>query len=702
MNDIANVNNSIWVKVQTKKNENIKYLENIKTNGEKEKKKNKFIEQALKIIEIEIEKYLIKCQILLKYYLNKVGLLSDIMGIFQHSNDEYMFKVEYKKYLYINFNINNLTNNTNYSSNPELLNTLSTKETQFCFYNDNPNFNFDKNIENNLNILFMNVLKIIIRQDRLNIKYIEKIKSYLNKGDKNYKPSNSKEISIKNKKTSLSSFSFPINNNSMSKSSIQKKKQKNFSSNLVNNVEGISAEELLKNELIEEKNNLKYRIMYLYNFILRYIQTINDCYNGIFNNMDEWIIMNMQTQNNKLNEFINYLKRALNKGFEEITMKGREFEYNDKYVKNKKSVLPIYKDLYPDKIINLSIQFSKGDNFQQNLIKLNDLNYVQQFVYNINDLIVLYQAIKEYNLQTCEYFVKYEIVKELFMNYIIIQKDYFLFYDDPNKIKISNKFNNSNMNGICKKMKFYSYEKIDKFIKIFSIYENKYININELFTTLIIIGSELINSEKFEELIKEYIPENKRDKKNILLTLDEFMKIPLWFENDKYLNELSDYSEEKIFIGEYSPNYSINQINQQKKNKKYIEKFGNESKASSIKDNNNKNAKNEKIKKMDKIKETIFEINMENNFFDINKIKELLDKLNNYCNKRNRKISINKEDFNNIDIEDKCYRFSSDDIDDYFDMDKNIDFHKNNSNNIKNVKAHMKISNNIFNNIFEK
>ena len=59
-------------------------------------------------------------------------------------HDEYMFKIEYKKYLYNNFNINNLTKYTNYSSNPELLNTLSTKETQLSFFNNN--FNFDRNI----------------------------------------------------------------------------------------------------------------------------------------------------------------------------------------------------------------------------------------------------------------------------------------------------------------------------------------------------------------------------------------------------------------------------------------------------------------------------------------------------------------------------------------------------------------------------
>ena len=365
----------------------------------------------------------------------------------------------------------------------------------------------------------MNSLKIIIRQDRLNIKYLNKIKAYLNKNEKNYKPSNSKEVSIKNKKANASSFSFPNNNSVVtSRSSMHKKKLKNMGNTVLNNAEGTSIEEILKNQLIEEKNNVKYRLMYLQNFVLRYINVINECYNKVFNNMDEWIIMNMNTQNIKLNEFINYLKRALNKNFDEITMKGREFDYNDKYIKNRKSVLPIYKELYPDKILNLNKQFAKGDNFKNNLIKLTDINLIQQYVYNINDLMTLYQTIKEYSLQTCEYFVKYEIVKELFINYVINQKEYYLFYDDNSKMKITNKLNNYNMNGICKKMKFYSYEKIDDFLKIFFVYENKYININELFTTLIIIGSELITIEKFDDIIKNQIPEDKRNKPSILLT----------------------------------------------------------------------------------------------------------------------------------------------------------------------------------------
>ena len=738
MDDIGNVNNSIWVKVQTKKIENIKYLENIKTNGEKEKKIHKFIDQAIKIFEVEIERYLIKCEIILKYYLNKVGLLSDIMGIFQHSNDEYMFKIDYKQYLYNNFtnnfnnNINNNINsinansnannisNTYYSTKPELIKTCSTNETQLTFnQNNNNNLNcndsyyyYKKNIENNLDILFMNSIKIILRQDKLNIKYLNKIKSYLNKNDKNInKPQNSKEskeISIKNKKSNISSFSFPNNNSVItSKSSMQKKKGKNMANTLINNTEGLSIEEILKNQLIEEKNNLKYRLMYLQYFILRYINVINDCYNTIYNNMDSWIIMNMDTQNNKLNEFINYLKRALNKNFDEITMKGREFDYNDKYVKNKKVVLPIYKNLYPDNIINLGKPFSKGDDFRNNLIKITDINLVQQYVYNINDLMNLYLTIKEYSLQTCEYYVKYEIVKELFMNYVINQKEYSLFYDDNNKNRLSNvnaNINNisnktyNNMNGVCKIMKFYSYGKIDDFIKIFCVYDNKYININELFTTLIIIGSELISVEKFDELIKEFIPEEKKNDTRILLKKEEFLKIHFWFENDRYLNELSDNSEEYIFIGDYSPNYSINQINIVKK-KKYNDKFGSESKTSFKKE------KIEKKKKIDRIKEVIFEMYMENNLIDIIKLKELIDKLNLFRDNKIKDSIMNyKEDTDNVDIDDKCYRFSMDNVDNNIEIDKNIDMNQRTRSMSTSIsQKHVKVlPKNIFNIIFEK
>ena len=86
---------------------------------------------------------------------------------------------------------------------------------------------------------------------------------------------NSKEASLKNvKKSNISSVSFPNNNNISivtSKSSF-KKKVKNIS-NQLSNYDSYS-EENVKNHLTEEKNILKYRLMYLMSFVLKYIGII--------------------------------------------------------------------------------------------------------------------------------------------------------------------------------------------------------------------------------------------------------------------------------------------------------------------------------------------------------------------------------------------------------------------------------------------
>ena len=685
--DISNMNNSIWVKVQMKKKDDINYLEKIKNNGEKDKYINKFMNLIFKIYEIELEKYLIKNEIIIKYFLNKVGLLSNILGIFHQTPDEFLFKIDYKQYLYKD-NIN--PNNMYIKTKTDLYNTLSTNETQSNF-KENSN-----NIEKDLKKVFDNAIKIIIRQEKLNENYIEKIKSVTNKGDKdnksNNKNTNSKDLSSKyNKKGGNTNMSMSNNNNhstSTSKPTAPRKKSKK----LLNKTEDLSMEEILNKNLTQEKNNIKYRLMYLNCFIKKYVLLINNCFDSVYSSMDDWIIMNLDTQNNKLNEFITYLKRALDKNIESISMEGREFDYNDKYFKNKKYVLPLYKSFYPEEIINLNIKFNYGNNFVNNLIKLNKLNLVQQYVYNINDLIDLYHTIKEYGIQTCDYYVKYEIVKNIFINKVIgeKEKEFFLFYGNNNKnIRIKNNDEKEKIfNGVCKRMKFYSSEKIDNFIKIFYVYENKYININELFTTLLIIGSELISSQKLNEEIK------KDNKSHILLTEEQFMKINFWFENDQYLNELSDLSEQNYYRGQYNPAFSINQINSG--NKK--EEINNYNKTNSY---SRKFSEHKKLsvklggkKKIEKIKETIFDINKNNDgLFDINLFKKLLDLLNNYCNKKKegKKESINN---NKVDIDenDKCFRFSSDDLDEYIYMDKNEHI-KHNAQNV---------INNIFNNIFEK
>ena len=109
------------------------------------------------------------------------------------------------------------------------------------------------------------------------------------------------------------------------------------------------------------------------------------------------------------------------------------------------------------------------------------------------------------------------------------------------------------------------------------------------------------------------------------------MKINFWFENDQYLNELSDLTEQSFFQGQYSSSCSINQINNGNKNKNPLDEFfmsNNFRKSSEYK---KLSFKIEKRKKIDKIKETIFDINKNSNgFIDIKIIGDLLDLLKNF------------------------------------------------------------------------
>ena len=106
----------------------------------------------------------------------------------------------------------------------------------------------------------------------------------------------------------------------------------------------------------------------------------------------------------------------------------------------------------------------------------------------------------------------------------------------------------------------------------------------------------------------------------------------------------------------------------------------------------------EKKKKINKIKEIIFEINKNNESnFDINIFGQLLDLLDNYCKKKEKEKNENNQNQNqniiDIDENDKCFRFSSDDLEDY-------KYRTTMHNKNKKTSANS-IINNIFNKIFE-
>ena len=183
------------------------------------------------------------------------------------------------------------------------------------------------------------------------------------------------------------------------------------------------------------------------------------------------------------------------------------------------------------------------------------------------------------------------------------------------------------------------------------MFNDNFVNINEVFSSLLILGSQLISSDDFFKLIKEYIPENKKEEKNIFLTKEEFMELPMWFERDDYLNALKDANEKEKYL-----NFS-------------------EENNTSEKDKNNDNKHGVKPLKINAIKEALFEINSEDGILELNKFLSFLNKLN--------LISESKKDINNI------IDFDKNSINQKKSKDENLDISnkKEENINISNVES---------------
>ena len=105
LEDIKDVAKSIWINVQNKKIRDIKYLNNIKSLRKKEKECDRFFEYICSIFEIEVEKYLLTIEIIIKFYLSKFGLLDNINGIMDEApniniKNKYLLKVDQRDFIY--------------------------------------------------------------------------------------------------------------------------------------------------------------------------------------------------------------------------------------------------------------------------------------------------------------------------------------------------------------------------------------------------------------------------------------------------------------------------------------------------------------------------------------------------------------------------------------------------------------------------
>jgi len=530
LNDISIINTQLWNVIQLKKTEDVEKLQSLINDGYKEKEIDFFYKFVLNIFFAEAKKYLTSINVIKQYYL------------YSSSPDEMEdFYVDYKQ--------------------------IIQKE---IISNDN--------IIHKINNLFTNSLIMIIIQDEKIKKITDDYKDKMLNNNPYIQTGNLKFVNRKN--TGISSQSFHSHRSGKTSKSRMKKKSKNV--NLLNNTFNIIEEEF-KNQIKNEKNKYKYRLLLLKYYSIKYIKNIYKVFDDTYSNLDEFIIDSVKKQNVVLNQFIDYLKSSLNKFLNYIT--SLEFEFDSFDIYNK------YKLHVEDYFTNIKEEEDKK-------IELKKYNF------SIIDLYSLYNIIKEYSSESINYYVKSNIVKE------ILIKQYFI--ENPS---------NKNNKAINEKIRELNYENYHFFIDLFEEFDGKFININELFTTLIIIGSNTITIDKWKELITENI-----------LHKEDFMKIEFWFENDAYLNNIINEEEEKV-----------------------------------IKE------KGEEFKKIDLVKETIFEINQEDDKIDMRKLERMFkiingeeikvkkdtnkikneeenkekEEIDNKIEKQNNNEELNDEEFNN-------------------------------------------------------
>ena len=169
----------------------------------------------------------------------------------------------------------------------------------------------------------------------------------------------------------------------------------------------------MKNQIIKEKRKLKYRLIFLKYYSLRYIKIIKDCYNETYNTLDDLIIMSVKLQNDTLNEFTKYLKKSLNYFNKKINSNDFEFDTFDIFYRYKKDIANLYRKYNQNFIYNadgIKLDSEKREIKNKDYITEEEMSYTQLFEYNLKDLMSIYHYIKLYGVDTCNFFFIYNIV----------------------------------------------------------------------------------------------------------------------------------------------------------------------------------------------------------------------------------------------------------------------------------------------------
>ena len=377
---------------------------------------------------------------------------------------------------------------TNNNDNSITLSLVDSKEILSTSQEGN-NVSFEERIKE----IYLKSIQLIIKQDIF-------IKEY----EANFKPNINNNFSNLPSKANLNSN---VLSDSLVTSSRKKNKKKTIASSTVSNDVAFYEEEI-RNQIRNEKNKFKYRLIMIKNYSLRLYKKIKNVFNQVYESMDEWIIDSVKVQNDTLNNFIYYLQRALHNFNNHISLDDTEFDSFD-----------IYKILNVEHLLNDIEEPNKN------------------FVYNINELVSLHNLLKQFTTFDSS-LVSYDIVRE------ILVKKYFT--------------GSIISEGICDFIKQLNYTRYRKFLDYFieevdhvnkddTVVYEKYVNINKMFTSLILLGSKVIPSVDYQEMIKdvEFFKSTKVKREN-------FMKIDWWFDEDEYLKkeynekEKIDFEEKKI------------------------------------------------------------------------------------------------------------------------------------------------------------
>ena len=327
--DIEEVNNNLWILINEKERESIKELDSIKNCGFIEKELEKFYENLKELSLLETERFMIMINSIIYLYsfntknnnLNKKDenrtllklkkmtikrnskIYNDLNSINnpntnpnsnqnekQIEKENIFNKMNFdKNYIFkntssINFDPKEITNSTNsfkYRTNNSFGTNSQKRESKSEIMVNNLISKISKNIE----IIFMNSIKLILEYQQTIDKLIKDIKSTSTNTNKKFF----------NKKTSK----FNASNNSSMMTSMYGGSTNSLSEKII---------KMLKNE----KNRYKYRMCFLKSFAYKYMAIITQTTENIYFNVDQWIVTSVSLQNDSLNMIISLLKKKLN------------------------------------------------------------------------------------------------------------------------------------------------------------------------------------------------------------------------------------------------------------------------------------------------------------------------------------------------------------------------------------------------------